>query len=494
MSSGGVTLQGSFSGETGTISEVGFYYGTTSNPSTKVVATGTSSPFTKVITGLSESTTYYYKAYVIEGGQERTGSVVSFTTPSLGTVTTGSASNATASTVNLSASYADVVTGTHAPQDIYFKYGTSSGNLNKTAYYNNGLTASSGSFSVYVTGLTPNTTYYYKVYMSVWNGTAYQEISGSVQTFSTTPEVITHQGYLGCYEMPSVSVSGTGTSGYFNTRDDQWYRYNTSSSNQKVVTHTFTGSTRVRNYTVLFDGDKHAPLWTAFPMHANVYGGSTERSNSWTGDPALTSYSNWQQDGLDDAGTVGYSRGHFVASQYRKKNEAANLQTFYYSNQAPQWQNGFNSGVWSTLETQVLNMSPSTQSDTLYVVVGVLYEESFYTANPSFPRTLPADGVDIPIPTHFYTCLMKCSFNSGGTMTGATGIAFVYSNESHSGDNYNDSKFVTSIDAIETRAGFDFFANVPPSLQTTAEQNGSLNVFNMNSNISSVSSNNWGAF
>ena len=37
------------------------------------------------------------------------------------------------------------------------------------------------------------------------------------------------------------------------------------------------------------------------------------------------------------------------------------------------------------------------------------------------------------------------------------------------GDKYTDAKFRTTIDAIEERTGFDFFANVPPDLQATAE-------------------------
>ena len=87
MSSAGATLQGSYSGETGTISETGFYYGTSSgNLPNKVVATGTSSPFSKAVTGLSASTTYYYKAYVLEyseaAGEDvyRYGEESSFTT------------------------------------------------------------------------------------------------------------------------------------------------------------------------------------------------------------------------------------------------------------------------------------------------------------------------------------------------------------------------------------------------------------------------------
>ncbi|MCR5327133.1 MAG: DNA/RNA non-specific endonuclease [Bacteroidales bacterium] len=505
MGQTGATLSGSYSGASATPTAVGFKYGTSSgNLNQTVTGTANGTSFTATLSGLTAGQTYYYKAFVTVNGTENYasqsetfyGSECHFTTAGIGTVTTGSASGLTSTGATLNASYADVQTGTHAPQDIYFKYGTSSSNLDQIAYYNDGLTNASGSFAVTVSGLSPSTKYYYKVYMSVWNGTAYQEISGDVQNFTTVAEATVSQGYLGCYEMPSVSISGTGTTGYYNTgdRDDQWYRYNTSSSNRKVVTHTFTGSKRVRNYTVLFDGDKHAPLWAAFPMHANVYGGSTSRSDDWKSDPALSSYSNWQQTGLDNAQSVGYSRGHFVASQYRKKNDASNLQTFYYSNQAPQWQNGFNSGVWSSLEDRVLAMSPSSQYDTLYVVVGVLYEGT--------TSTLPSGSINVPLPSHFYTCLMKCSFNENtGEVNSAQGIAFVYTNESHSGESWykeGNGGFVTSIDEIETRTGFNFFANVPTSCQTGAEANKNHTWFtgqsSQASNVSGVSTKNWGSF
>ena len=88
VSSTGATLSGSFSGATGAISETGFYYGTSSgNLGTKVSAVSTSSPFSKEITGLTEGTTYYYKAYVKEynestsSPEERYGSEKSFTVP-----------------------------------------------------------------------------------------------------------------------------------------------------------------------------------------------------------------------------------------------------------------------------------------------------------------------------------------------------------------------------------------------------------------------------
>ena len=319
-------------------------------------------------------------------------------------------------------------------------------------------TSTSGSFSGNLEGLSASTTYYYRAYVILGNEKYYY---GSVLSFNTSAEGTVAPGYLACYEVPSVSVSGTGANGTYSDRDDVWYRYNTTSSSQQIAVHTFTsGSNRVRNYTTFYDGSKYAPLWVAFPLHANVYSGSYNTDGSWIDDPAIALT---QQGGLDNASTVGYSRGHFDAASYRKVNKAAHHQTYYNSNQAPQWQDGFNSGVWSTMEQKILDASPSTASDSLYVVVGVLYEGT--------TKTLPSGNIDVPIPSHFYCCVMKCSF-SGGSMTSAKGEAFIYTNESHSGATYNSLDFVTTIDAIEQRSGFDFFANVPSQYQTAAE-NGS---------------------
>ena len=80
------TLNGSYSGATGTISEVGFYWGTSSTPSTKVISSGTATPFTYSLSTLTAGTTYYFQAYVKEYNastssvEERKGSVQSFTT------------------------------------------------------------------------------------------------------------------------------------------------------------------------------------------------------------------------------------------------------------------------------------------------------------------------------------------------------------------------------------------------------------------------------
>lgn len=268
---------------------------------------------------------------------------------------------------------------------------------------------------------------------------------------------INSAAYLGCYEVPAITnLSGSPVTGSNASRDDNWIRYSTADARQQVAVHTFThpdSNERVRTYIVLYDESKYAPLWTAHAMHKSMWPDkNVGRNDSWENDPAISLN---QQTGI---GSSSYSRGHFVASNDRQSSVSQNRQTFYYSNQAPQWQDSFNSGVWSTLESDIQGHAPSGR-DTMYVVTGVLYEGTeTMTSNNKYT---------VPIPSHFYKCLMLCTFDSSGQMTNAEGCAYLFTNKAHTNGTYPN--FTTTIDAIELRTGFDFFPAVPAALQSKAE-------------------------
>lgn len=289
----------------------------------------------------------------------------------------------------------------------------------------------------------------------------YVTIEGEELTFTTDAEGTAPSiGYMSCYEVPEVNLDGTGSNGYNSEKDDYWYRYNTTDSKRAIATHTFKGTdgkSYIRNYTVMLDGDKKAPVWTAHVMHTSQWSDkNVGRNESWRYDPAFDQ--GWQQSGI----TGSYSKGHLVASNYRQTTVNQNKQTFYYSNQAPQWQTHFNDAIWNNLENNVKGAMPSGR-DTLYVVSGTLYEGT-------------AEYVSgVQIPSHFYKCVMKCTFDASGNMTAAKGCAYVFDNEyiDDTDPDEIDSKgnpiYRTTIDAIEARAGFNFFPRIPESLQASAE-------------------------
>ena len=385
------------------------------------------------------------------------------------TVVTGDASDITSTSALIAASYADAPS-----QGVYDRgvfYGLAAYDLKQQAGLNSD-TATSGSFSVQLSSLEPGTTYYYQAYITVWNEAdkKYVDVTGAVKNFTTSDgesggeepggeEQTADLQYLGGYEMPAIDLKDDKKcSGYGpeTLGDANWFNYLTNNENQMVVTHTYNyQGKQYRNWTALIDKDKQSPLWSAFVMHKEAYpSNSVGRWNSWTPDPAIPA--TWQRS----VASSSYSRGHFCASEYRQTVlESANAQTFYYTNQTLQEQNGFNGSVWASLEQAVSAHAPSGR-DTLYVVVGVLFEDPNKIISTN-------QGTQALAASHFYKCLMKCSFDASGAMTAANGCAYLFTNEAHSG---NYSQGLTSIDAIEQRSGWDFYTNVPKELQDAAEK------------------------
>ena len=330
--------------------------------------------------------------------------------------------------------------------------------MTNTVYYNDVINVSSGRFSVNLTGLAEGTTYYYEAFMKVHDGTGFVEITKGIGTFTTKTSASEGRAYLDCFEVPAVSVAGSLVDGNEpEGRGYKWYRHLLTSSKQAVATHTFqNGGQTIRNYTVLLDGNKKTPLWTAYAMHQSTWADNNAgRNDGWANDPAFQGVGDGNWEGTSALADP-YNRGHLAASDERQTSRAMNKQTFYYSNQAPQ-NSSFNGGIWVQLEQKVKAAAP-TGRDTLYVVTGVLFEGTAEYCN------------GIQVPSHFYKCLLKGSFDSSGKMTGAVGCAYVFTNEAKENNSASElPKYQTTISEIEGRAGFDFFPQIPSNLRSGAE-------------------------
>lgn len=354
-----------------------------------------------------------------------------------------------------------------APAETGFLWGTSPTALTNELYVGMG-TSGSGTFSKTLGSLSPATTYFYKAYILI-DGQYYY---GSIMSFTTAnesgepgvPEAYA-ASWLAGYEIPATSVSLSSSSPQYEGRychstvsesygSTKACIYNTSSQSQRIVTHTFSYNGKVLpNYTMLYDQNMHCALWEAFELGGDDYkDNGIGRTDAWGYDPAIPS--DWQPN-LSSAYKNSYTRGHAVASNYRKTTTDQNKQTFYYSNMTPQTST-LNSGNWNTLEQSIKSYSSSVGgSSRLFVVTGPIFEDGYTT-------TTDKNGLVCPVPTKYFKCLMLCKF-SDGKMVSAQGAGYLYN---HSGDL---SRQNVTIDTVEALAGFDFFANVPDSLENSAE-------------------------
>ena len=207
------TLRGSINNSV-SYSEKGFYYGTDSNVSNKKEVSGTNiGEFSYNLTGLQEGKTYYFKAYIVLDGETVLGELRSFKTTTTGddngnddndddtqteipTVTTKSVSDITETSAYCGG---DVISDGGSPvtaRGVCWSTAQNPSINSKKTVDGSGT----GSYSSQITGLSSNTTYYYRAYATNINGTAY----GEVESFTT--EEISLTGEINGYEYVDLGL------------------------------------------------------------------------------------------------------------------------------------------------------------------------------------------------------------------------------------------------------------------------------------------------
>ena len=237
--------------------------------------------------------------------------------------------------------------------------------------------------------------------------------------------------------------------------------------NAVELKHSVSGE---RNYTAYYDKSTYTSMWVAYPLQQK-HMGSLSRPGSWYFNPELGQ--EYQVDLTDksyDSGT--YSRGHLIPNASRNGDSEMQKQTFYVTNSVPQVQDKFNSGMWSTLEGALQSIAKS--GETLYIVTGVAFEKVGESKKVEYIQAKD-DTKDIPIPNYFYKLVLKVTTNSSGVVTSATTCGFWFENKAYSGSVY--ANHAVSVDQVEQWTGFDFFANLPDTIEAAAEANASWSNF-----------------
>lgn len=335
----------------------------------------------------------------------------------------------------------------------------------------------------------------YDIYKSV----TIEQKSCSAPEEPETPEVPEEPSNPETPEMPNTPE--------FNY-DRSWVEQPEKSENQHYIHKTYYSTLmdgkRVRNFSVCYDTVKMCSRWVAYPGHS-VYrkwgsyqvgeNNNSGRTNAWAFDDAVTQYApstdyncayeivskyDSSKDAYDTATEPiiphrrqadicytnafgwGWARGHMLPSSQRYNTWENNAQTCYATNIMVQ-QYDFNSGGWADLEALERNKNCS---DTLYVVVGTLFEDS---------KTITRFGRTIGVPTHCYKLLLRTKSGSShkaiSDITSADElicIGFLYENGEASKDATMASA-ATSVAEIEKRSGFKFFRNLNPAIAETVK-------------------------
>ena len=269
-----------------------------------------------------------------------------------------------------------------------------------------------------------------------------------------------------------------------------WLELPGAPGNQEYVLTTFDGQNR--NFSYNYDKDMFTSLWVAYPLYSSVIQGSEDASWKW--DPNVpdgfeinvTSASYNVNYGKTDPTGYNkdlefYARGHQIPNADRQSSSTMNSQVYYNTNSTPQIQNGFNGGIWQTLEDAI--RKETANADTVYVVTGAAFEK--VGESRSVTWILPQGEIKsetnkkCPVPNYYWKVLLKVKRDSDGKVKSASSVGFWFEHKSYkdTGKKFSDEEFVVSVDQIEKWTGFDFFVNVPDSYETPAENNSSWSVF-----------------
>ena len=217
-----------------------------------------------------------------------------------------------------------------------------------------------------------------------------------------------------------------------------------------------------RNYTHYYDTDTYTSLWVAYPLESK-HMGSYSRPDTWSFNPQIDV--KYQVDLRNRSYTDSdvHVRGHLIPNASRNGNKTMQEQTFYVTNSVPQVHTNFNSGIWQTLEAAIQSKAKSQK---LYIVTGVAFNKVGETKTIKY-TTAKDDTKRVPIPNYFYKVVLQPTLNSAGAVTSAKCVGFWFENKAYSGSTY--SAYSVSVDQIEEWTGFDFFPNLPDSIEAAVE-------------------------
>jgi uncharacterized protein (TIGR02145 family) len=355
-------------------------YGTTTNDTTGSYSTGA---YTRDINNLACSTLYYYRAIATNSIGTGLGNQQTFTTSActnvIPTVSTPTSISITKNSATLGAN----VTSLGFPASISARgicYGTSPSPTNCVA---EGSTTT-GVYTQSITGLTPNTTYYYRGYATNTTGAAYS----SDATFTTSPAWSCGETVTGLDSLTYGTVlaedgrcwldRNLGATRQAQSFDDyqsygslfQWGR---GADGHELITHTSaTAATPVNGSTItlatsdtpannLFVESPFSPFDWRNPQNDNLWQGVNGTNNVCPAGFRLPTQPEWSTF-VSNAGITNYTTAYnsllkLTTAGYRSYTDASlkNIGTLGYY-----WSSGTSNTIVSSLYFDSSNIYPNS--------------------------------------------------------------------------------------------------------------------------------------
>ncbi len=188
--------------------------------------------------------------------------------------------------------------------------------------------------------------------------------------------------------------------------------------------------------------------------------GAADRQDDFRPDPALPA--GWEAARRSDYDNSGFDRGHLCPSADRTATPADNSATFLMTNIVPQAPN-LNRNTWENLESYCRDLVKA--GNELYIYAGT-YGTGGSGSEGRASRL--KNKINVPAACWKVVLVLPKGDNDFRRVTSETAVIAVWMPNLQSVQN-NWRTYRVTTDEVEQRTGYDFFADLPASVQTAIE-------------------------
>jgi len=217
-------------------------------------------------------------------------------------------------------------------------------------------------------------------------------------------------------------------------------------------------------YALSYNRDRGEPNWVSWHLSSEWYG-TLARVDTFRADPAVPA--DWYRvEGFDYSGS-GFDRGHMTPNADRDNQFRIpiNQETYLMSNMVPQSPDN-NQGPWAAFEGYLRTLADA--GNELYIVSGP-FGQGGSGSNGGVTNTIANGHVVVPAATWKVVLVLPKGDDDVNRVTAATRTIAIQIPNIQGIKGVDWHNYLTTVDAVETETGYNFFSEVPQAIQNSIE-------------------------